>query len=88
MEGKKILRIANNTEARTLRPSGSGGIPEYLRRRLRFWPAATMRPSMFTFSMPRRWDLRSPCSVFASANRGSTQTWRFLIARVQAAVSW
>jgi hypothetical protein len=41
-----------------------------------FWPAAVISPSMFTFSMPRRRNLRRPCSVFASANKGSTQTFQ------------
>jgi hypothetical protein len=47
---------------------------------LRFWPAAISNPWIFALSKPRKRSRRKPCHSFASANSGSTQTWRLRIA--------
>jgi hypothetical protein len=48
--------------------------------RLAFCPEAIMRASKFTFSSPLNLNLLNPCHSLASANRGSTHTWRFPMA--------
>jgi hypothetical protein len=63
-------------------PLGNGRRPQprQLSRRLRFCPAAISSASPLTFSNPRKRKRRSPCHAFASANNGSTHTWRLRLA--------
>jgi hypothetical protein len=42
-----------------------------------FWPAATSSTSAFTLRKVLKRNFRIPCHSFASANRGSIQTFRF-----------
>ena len=58
------------------------------RKRLRFWPAALRRPSMFTSSCPRNLKRRDPRQSFASAKSGSAQTCRLRITLAYGSVAW
>src|SRR5260221_12342938 len=54
--------------------------PRFLSRRLRFWPAAIRKASQLTRHSSRKRKRRTPCQSLASANKGSTQTFRLFIA--------
>jgi len=50
--------------------------PRFLRRRFRFCPAAIRKASQLTRQSLRKRKRRMPCQSLASANKGSTHTWR------------
>src|SRR6266567_4957782 len=50
--------------------------PRFLSNRLRFCPAARIKPSQFTRQRSRKRKRRMPCHCLPSANNGSTQTLR------------
>src|SRR5260221_8644745 len=50
--------------------------PRFLSNRLRFCPAARIRPSQLTRHSSRKRKRRIPCQSLPSANKGSTQTLR------------
>src|SRR5436309_3279646 len=54
--------------------------PRFLSKRLRFCPAAIRKASMLTRQSSRKRKRRMPCQSLASANKGSTQTFRLFIA--------
>jgi len=54
--------------------------PRFLSNRLRFCPAAITWASQLTRQSRRKRKRRMPCQSFASANSGSTQTFRFRMA--------
>src|SRR5258708_30021775 len=61
---------------------GKGGRPHprFLSNRLRFCPAAIRKASMLTRQSNRNRKRRMPCQSLASANSGSTHTFRFRMA--------
>src|ERR1700726_4745962 len=62
--------------------------PRFLSSRLRFCPAARIRPSQLTRHSSRKRKRRMPCQSLPSANNGSTHTLRFLRAFLEASVLW
>jgi len=50
--------------------------PRFLSKRLRFCPAAITKASQLTLQSRLKRKRRMPCHSFASANKGSTHTFR------------